>query len=199
MSIDFLPITVIAAIVIFLSKETLEYIRNRRMKLKKLLVFKRMIAEEVEINTAVLSSLYSALTTICDDTANIERTPRILKTPSGGIRIEFEAHPICFGTGWPLLPLSRTVFDRLYLELAELDPSFFETTARVYSAVAEIKHVRDSLIDHIENNNQTPDGFLASFSEWAQGVLEESRGSLATLYFECTGKTLERGKLRSFT
>ncbi|OGT69873.1 MAG: hypothetical protein A3H44_14320 [Gammaproteobacteria bacterium RIFCSPLOWO2_02_FULL_57_10] len=198
MSTTLLPITVIAAILIFFVKELLEYVRSKKKKSKKLAVYKRMIAEEIEINKTALGSLSQTLSTIRDGTDERNRIPRIIRTPSGALRIEFKEDDEDYGSGWPIPPISKAVFEKLYLELAELDPSFFEESARTYEAVAEIKHIRDSLIDYIEEDTLRPNGFLNSFAEWGEGQLEHSKSALSDLYFKCTGKQLERGRLRSF-
>jgi len=196
METSLLPITVIVAITIFLVKEGLELWRKHQAHQRQTLAIKHMIADEIEKNNSVLSTLISTLVKIKDEHENFKIS--LLTTPSGSLRIGFKELTGQNETSWPIPNVSRAVFNKTFVQIASLNSELFKEAKNAYESVSEIEHIRDSLIDHIEDNAWQPDGFMVSFTEYGLEELIDAYLNLSRLYKTCTGNDLDKKKLRTF-
>lgn len=86
---------------------------------------------------------------------------------------------------------------KFLLEIATLDKTLFEIMEPAYDGLAEVDHVRESLLNIDEGDNLIPKyDYLAGFAEYALNELEEAEAALAKLYTHCTGRPLTQHRLR---
>ncbi len=196
METSLLPITVIVAITIFLVKEGLEQWRKHQGVQHQILAIKLMLADEIERNNYTLNTLRRTLIKIKDGNEKCEVS--LGSTSSGSLRIEFKESADDFGTSWPVPNISRTVFNKTFVQLASLNIELFNEAKNAYESISEIEHVRNSLIDNIDEKEWHPDGFLVAFSEYGIEELVNAYINLSKLYKACTGNELEKNKLRAF-
>jgi len=189
-----IPPTVIAAATIFILKEALEFVRKIRTRRRKIMAYKKILAEELERNFWAWRSLRSAITRIQNDRAEgVEIIHKIISVPSGGQRLETRYLDGTLLSGSSLPAVFRASFERVLLELAEEDEKLYSLASDAYDEIAEIGHVRSTLINELGSEEDFPlDGFL----EYALETLDSSIGPIKNFYQACTGKALERPKLR---
>lgn len=193
---NILPATVVVAIVLFLIKEILEQLRKYQGHKRQVDAVKQMLSDEIEKNNYTVGTLRRTLIKIKDEHDKYEITLNM--KPSGSLRIEFKEDKESYGPGWPIPNISRTVFDKTYVQLASLDKELFDKAKDAYESLSEAEHVRNSLIDNIEAPHIEGDGFLVSFAEYGIEELVTVYLNLAKLYKECTGRELDKNKLRTF-
>lgn len=63
-------------------------------------------------------------------------------------------------------------------------------------AVAELGHLRGSLINYVGSESETELQFFEGFTEYALEELEDVEKPLAELYKGCTGRELTKPRLR---
>jgi hypothetical protein len=200
---ELLPITVISAIVLFLIKETVEFVKKKAAEKRKKIAFKALLADEIEKNNWAIKILRKTMTSIQEDC----QTHDIFTytTLSGQQRITFiekGKEKDKSGSSWPIPDTHNIVFSKLISEIAVTDKKFFELCSLAYSSVAELKRIRDQLFEVA--NKESPDyshdiGFLPPFADCSLKDIDDAYKNISKLYKECTGKYLESYKIRSFT
>lgn len=195
-----LPATVIAAVVLFVVKEAMEALRRYKADSRKKDALRRLLARECERNHAVLRSLKEACSWLKE--ADDEDSPftfrfRVHFTPAGHLRFVRHVGITESEGSFVLRPAQQELMGRLMVEVAALDAPLFDLLEHAYDAVAEMRHLRDSIIDHLSSDAEDKNEiFLLGFADYALGELEDSYKAIANLYRECTGKELENYKLR---
>jgi hypothetical protein len=86
---------------------------------------------------------------------------------------------------------------KFLLDIATLDKLLFSFMEPAYDELAEVEHVRESLI----NINDKPEqiaarDFVMGFAQYAVDVLQDAEKKLGALYVHCTGKPLTQHRLR---
>ncbi|MCF2847983.1 hypothetical protein NH514_12420 [Pseudoalteromonas sp. ACER1] len=196
MNSNVLPITVIVAIFLFILKELFEFYRRHMADRRKIAAIKRLLSNEIEKNNWVIKSLREHLKGI-QNSWNESNYFVVNKYPNG-CRLE-EKRNDGGGGGAPVYEVSTIVFDKIFFELPALDTDLFDLAEKAYEGIAEIKHITDSLIEHVTNkeDHMAPD-FMLCFCEYALEELNVSHKSLCALYKKCTGKDLITHKLRTY-
>ncbi|RUO29542.1 hypothetical protein [Aliidiomarina soli] len=197
MDSNLFPITVIAAISLFLIKEMVELYRRIMADKRKSSAIKRLLSSEIEKNNWVIKSLRRHLRSVQDGWHESEFV--VVSTHQSGYRIEEKRND--GGSGYsPLFQVSTTVFDKVVFELPVLDEALFKLAENAYESLAEVKHVSNSLVEHITNkDDHIAHDFMAGFCEYALEEIDEAYEHLSILYKKCTGKELKSHKLRSYT
>lgn len=197
MDSNFFPITVIAAISLFLIKELVELYRRIMADKRKSSAIKRLLSSEIEKNNWVIKSLRRHLQSVQDGWHESEFV--VVSSYPSGYRIQ-EKRNDGGGGGAPLFQVSTTVFDIVVFELPVLDGALFKLAENAYESLAEVKHVSNSLVEHINNKDDHPDhDFMTLFCEYALEEVDEAYKHLSILYEKCTGEELKSHKLRSYT
>lgn len=196
--LSILPVTALIAVLVFISRETLEFIRRRNGDRRKLHALTALLARECELNLWSIKTLRRIFSEINTDEsgdsqilAEIERTlsgrsfAKIV-SDDGGI----EAH-----IGIP--KVHRELMSKFLLDVATLDKGLFEVMEPAYDGLAEVEHVRESLM----NVQDAPefigqDGYLKGLARYALDELQQAENALAKLYTYCTGKPLTKHRLR---
>lgn len=86
--------------------------------------------------------------------------------------------------------------DKNLLEVATLDKKLYSALQPAYDAVADLEHVRQSLIYFVDPEDEKDKMHLDGFINYALDELEDVFKELASLYKMCTGKDLEKHRLR---
>jgi hypothetical protein len=196
METTLLPITVIVAITIFVIKEALEHWRKYQSHQRQILAIKHMLADEIEKNNYTIAALRRTLVQIKEKHDKYEIS--LNRTPSGSLRIEFKEEVGGYGPSWPIPNVSRVVFDKTFVQLASLDLELFNKAKDAYESISEVEHVRNSLIDHLEEQEWHPKDLLVAFAEYGIDELVDAYINLSKLYKDCTGNDLDKHKLRAF-
>jgi hypothetical protein len=144
-----LPITVLAAVCLFIIKELVEIFRRIRAKNRKLSAIKKLLAAEIEQNNWVIKSLKKQLNTIMNNWYTYEF--KITTNQEGGTMLfgYIKNDSLNANSRSKIYKSSNITFNRLVLDIATLDPKLFELCESAYDGVAEIKHVSDSLIQYV--------------------------------------------------
>ncbi|WP_445364568.1 hypothetical protein ACJJIQ_10595 [Microbulbifer sp. ANSA003] len=99
-----------------------------------------------------------------------------------------------------IFPVSTRIFSKVIVEIAELDEKLFELSEKAYEGVAEIDHVRESLVGYMRTKGDPDrDAHIESFCDYAVDQLADSFISLHELCKFCTGEDLNSHRLRPYT
>lgn len=187
-----LPTAVYAAILLFLTKEGLEWARRRRTDKRKLSVYKRMLAHECERNNWFIKSLQS-------DAAKVrpEAKAYAIKTDgSGRQRFVFLAPDGTQGASGIFPMVHRSSFEKLAVDVGYVDERLARMVSEALDAVLALEHVRNSVIDYAPaNEDYHRDAFYDSFWKHVRKQLKERHRTLSDLYRACTGKELKEHRL----
>jgi hypothetical protein len=191
-----LPATAFVAILIFAFKEYLEARRRNAADIRKVLALKKVLARDCQLNYTAIDRLIIVMTDIRDGGIYEDATRISFSTsPSGGHVYMLS------GTGsdhgGSLISIQRDALLKHLIEIAGLDEDFYSKCEKALDGLSEANHVYNSLV------YGPPSHFPSSQENYYEGLvdygLEELRKSvdaLKELYLACTGKGLERGKLR---
>jgi hypothetical protein len=192
-----LPVTVLAAVILFALKEVLEGIRRWRSNGRKLRAFKLLLARECELNRWAVERLRDALNAMETDAENdIAKEYTIERRASGMVIFKRgEVGDDDWGS-WPLPEVRLALISDNLLEVATLDKSLFEILESTYDGVIDLKHVRDSLIDFLESEDEHVKAHLDGFPDYGLRELADIQVELERLYQLCTGEQLASGRVR---
>jgi len=196
----YLPLTVLSAIILFVSKEVLEFFRKRNEKKIKLNAIKKLISYELEINNWVLERLFYAINNSKDYLRTFE-SPfiHISYTKDNIERIHFkENSKENEGTSFTIPRVKMDYLEKYLLDIAILDETFFQTAQLTLDSLKELNHIRSSFLDVFENSNSfvTVDDLYEAFHEYALLEKDNILEKIDNLYFMCTEKKLKNKKLR---
>jgi hypothetical protein len=189
-------IAIIVAIIIFFAREILESERRRLASARKLSAIKMTLSRACELNHWTVVSLRRQLKKLQDSenegTLSLEfrrngQAIFVEKSEGGnGSSVVYDAH--------------EEEMQRQLVPVAELDANIAERLEAAISGVAEMKHVRESMISYVLGEGATTanrrSGLLKSFSEYGLGEIDDTFKSLDALYQACTGKSLSAHRLR---
>jgi hypothetical protein len=192
---SFLPATVVAAIVLFLLKECVEGFRRYKSEGRTKAALRTLLAFECERNHATVKSLGSIVSTVQDwdakDPYSIKVSLQFFK--DGEIVFHRSNHDDGSSGSCVLRPSYREFMSKQLLVVATLDAALYRALQPALDAVNEMEHVRQSLINHIEDPERT---HLNGFTHYALDELDDIYRKLSTLYSECTGKQLQSHRIR---
>lgn len=189
----YLPITVVAAIAIFLMKELLEYRRRRSADRKKIAAYKRVLARECERLGWVLAVYKNVLEVIFDSEVGHEkRTYSISRGVGQSAELIVDVHSDDNGSGtdvYPIYAADRTFLNKLLIDIAALDDALYLRTERAHDALGWVGHFQEQMI---EGKNLpislTELERLQKLAERAQSSIEKAETEIFSLYKHCTGK-----------
>lgn len=193
----YLPATVIAAVVLFAIREVLESRRRRASERRSISALKQVFAAECERNLWTLTSLEKALEE-ADGTFDAEPPLKFVthQTPSGEYRWKTCYRNNELKSGGVLPSVKRSALDKSVLRVAELNDPLFRAVEEAIEAISELEHLRGSLINFAQSNDPFDKTHFEGFPEWALEQLPDIRASLDKLYKICTGRQLEKARLR---
>ena len=189
-----LPITVVAAIAIFVAREVLEWRRRTKSDGRKLHAIRRLLAAECQKNDFAFSRLFEQVGKI--QQALDCGQEFIIELRQSGMPYLVRKSGTESSSSEPIFPLNTSKIENYLFDAASLDASLFENMENALDSLAELIHVRDSFIDHISNRRIDYEGFFDSFSEYAKEEIDDAIESNRALYFKCTGEPLAVGRVR---
>ena len=193
------PLTVLAAVVLFVAKEIIEAIRRRGDKARKARAIKGLLIEEIELNHWTIGSLRDTLETIEQQHKDDPSTEFALKVDASGgthFRSYRPDQKGGAGSGRAIPLVHRKQFDTFLPALAELDKSLFEQVRNGYSRIGDLEHIRSSLIAYLAEEDPAEKRHLIAFPSYGLRVLREVDEAIRPLYKSFAGKELQKARIR---
>lgn len=190
---------ILVAIGVFITREILEYRRRQTSKSRKILAIKIVLARACELNNWTIKALKRQLTTI-QDSVNPAGSVFIKFLQGGRIRfVETDGN----SESSSIIPeVDASDLKIQLLPIAELDEQLTALLEAAISGLAELHHVRDSMVRYVSGEeglrlHEVPDNdFLKTFAEYGLEELEDSYNALNALYVGCTGSDLTSHRVR---
>jgi hypothetical protein len=194
--LNLLPITVYSAIVLFVLKEIVEAIRRYRAERRKKKAISYLVADEIERNHWTVISLFRIFKEISKSLESSPNAKYELKTTHSGIDRFILTHPDGGWTGFTIPPVNDKQYKAHLPTIAELDKKLFKTLEETYSELAELEHLRASLIDWLVDDSEMKKMFFKDFIEYALSHEGDCVEALKVGYKKSTGKNLEGARIR---
>jgi hypothetical protein len=196
--LSLLPATVVAAIAIFVVKETAEGLRRRSADRRKIHALKALIARECELNYWPVKVIRDILMNVPGpDEENPEVEVRIERRINGRPVARIRALDGGSESTRGIPEVHRELMSKFLLDIATLNGEFFAALEPAYDSLAELEHVRQSLISIHDNEQESGiDGLFGAFAVYALEELRSTEAELQFLYRFCTGNALEKHRLR---
>jgi hypothetical protein len=190
-----IPITAIFAVVIFFTKEILEAVRRYRGEKRKIAAMKILLARECELNLWTIKSIERIVETIREE-SELGSKFEFITPRSGKTLFRVQRKDTDFKSGSNLPETHAEFMDQYLLDAAMLDKDLYTALQSGYDAIAELEHIRQSLIYFVEPEDDQDEWHLFGFVDYALTTLQDVLDRLAVLYKECTGKNLTKFRLR---
>ncbi|MFD2182302.1 hypothetical protein [Rhodoplanes azumiensis] len=193
-----LPITVISGIALFIAKEAIEWLKRARADKRKRSALRTLLARECELNHWAYKRIKDAIEDIKSNFENQEQHEYSIERRKSGEVIFQRAYRDVRWSSFPLPPVQAEQMGKLMLEVAIIDIDLFASLEAAYDSMINLNHVRQSLIDHIEDEDEGDElaGFFETFPEYGLGELATIKEDLEALYRACTEKSLEGFRIR---
>ena len=190
-----LPVTVIATVVLFVLKELFEAVRRYRGEDRKKKALRTLLARECELNNWTIKSIRNIVKIIRDEPEGSSHFEFIF-SKNGKVLFRVNHKKSDYRSGSNLAEIHRDVMDKNILEVATLDKNLYSVLQPAYDAIANLEHIRQSLIYFVDPEDDDDRIHLNGFTHYALDELDDVFKELATLYKICTGKDLEKHRLR---
>jgi hypothetical protein len=179
-------LAIVVAVLIFITREALETRRRRMERAGKLSAIKTLLARNCELNNWTIKSLRAVLEQIQDDFEQAEPPQYSIDMRRSGATY-LKIHD---GSGsWlskPLPEVRRQAFEGQLLNVAELDASLLARLEPAVTMLAELEHVRESLVSYLLREDETDAPHFEGFVEFALVALDDAFNRLEALYIACT-------------
>ena len=192
------PITVVAAVLLFILKEAVEAVRRHRGDSRKMHALKALLARECELNLWTIKALRDILINVPKpDDERPQTVVRIERRTNGSTIALISSADGALRSSRSLPKAHLDLMSKYLLDVATLDSKLFQALETAYDSVAELEHIRESLvrIHESEEEAKMPD-LIRPFAEYALDEIERTELAIAALYKHCTGKKLEAHRLR---
>ncbi|HEX4043792.1 MAG TPA: hypothetical protein VHY10_19005 [Xanthobacteraceae bacterium] len=189
---QFVPITVLAAVCLFIAREILEFIRRRNANGRRTAAIKTMLARELELNNWTITRLQMTF----DDIRDNEGHTDLLVSFSRRGQVFYKTKKHDHVASWPIPEVHSDVLSKHILDIATLDSTLFRAAQTAYDATAELLHIRESLVQALHDEDPDIPQDLESFVEYARRVVEQITPDFADLYRQCTGKPFDAERIR---
>jgi hypothetical protein len=192
-----LPVTVFAAIILFLTREVLESVRRTSANKRKIGALKKLLARECELNLWAMNCLKEALQSA--DEALSDEPPGSMvvnRAPSGQEHWEQRDSEGRMRRGGALPAVRRAMMESTALGVAELDRRLFSALEAALESTAELDHARGTFVDFADTTDPLEADHFGGFVEWALEQFGGVYDGMNSLYEACTRKKLEKPRLR---
>lgn len=190
---QFLPATVVGAIVLFIIKEIIESVRRYRTNGRKRKAVRRLISDEIERNYWVIKSFKNHLDNV--DMAFSEQGYNLqIKRDALGRRHLRLSHEKEGYSQSPILNAQSQVISSNLFNVADVDEEVFPLVLEVSDSLRSVDHLVDSLIEQVESEDEYR--HLDGFAEYARGELNEAEAALVKLYKKITGSNVIEHRVR---
>lgn len=185
----YLPVTVLCAIGLFVTKEGAEFFKKRAEKKRKITAYKSLIAEECMKNAWALKSLRSHVKALGDPCLG-----RVLLQATSYGDILTHLYEDDSGGGAPIVDVHSKIFEKAVVDIAVIDSELFSYSKVAYEALAEVTNCLNQLREFSRKNDLM---HLKRLADYSSDVLDIAEADLKSLFIFCTGKELSP-KVRSF-
>jgi hypothetical protein len=190
---NFFSAAVVVAIAIFLTREILEALRRRAANIRKLRAIRTLLAAEIERNNFTLTTL-ADIANEADAALKNKGHVSIDREGDGRLRIKVDRSD--GSRSWPVPTVHNAALGQYLLELALLDKILFESALSLSDALAQLEHVRASLVREVMAFTAGRPHNLETFHEYASREIEWAREQLESLYRLCAAKELTTQRVR---
>ena len=195
-----IPASAFVAICLFIIRELMDSYRKSKTKKNEIRALKTIFARECQLAWYINGQIKE----LCEEFAPYEKIPMrehplsfsVSKTAAGKIRyvVTENDNPLSYGL---LSKPSVATFTKHLYDLSKLDSVFYEKVNLAYTAVIELKHFYDSLVDNEDTSRLIGiNNIMYGFASYALEEIEWIESELKNLYQYCTGNELTRGLLR---
>lgn len=181
---DIVPVTVVAATILFMARELLEALRRYKSNRRKLVALRSIISIECERLQWFIKSMRSHAENILEAIQNehhvVLRDYRI-----EDLRI-FINHPEGEGSS-PVPKVATDIFQKYLFEAASVDRNLFDAMSELNTSLPMFLHLRAGLIYHVGEASH----FLGGWCEYCLRELVDLEVNLFKLYRVCkTGNSV---------
>jgi hypothetical protein len=191
---DINPISIgaIVAISIFIIREILEAYRKSNARTRKVKALKAIISEEIEINYWAWLQIKTIVTKVKEQP---KTTDFQITTSSSGVE-RFKFIRIDGGGGGGSFPqVAEIIFNKLIIDIAELDKDFYDKAILYSKSIAELKHLRNGAYDFL-HEAELVDNYAEGFADYALEELPPIYVAMSKFYEICTDNTLKKHRMR---
>ena len=193
---NILPIAAIVAILLFVLKETFEFLRRSGERRRKRAAIRELLQHEVAENYRVLNCLFSAIDSTTREEILPEEKDTIVVQHSGRREYARVDENGLVVSGCPLPPVRTAEFNRLLPSAAELDKKLYSEIRLGYQHVHQLDHLVNSFVDFVTGSPMEREMFFDGFRQYASGYYDEIDRGLRRLYAVLAGRELEYKGLR---
>lgn len=198
---NLLPISVIAAIILFITKEIFEFFKKIKANKSKVRAISYLLSEEMKLNHWSLKKLFEGCRTL---SYLFEKHPkalfRVRQTRFGTDHFEFKEDSS--GSAWsghtlPVFCLNQ--FNNLLPSLAELNFKLAKKVQDSYEEILELEHYRRTIIIFVNNEMHEEEVFRDMTKHFISDFAKEEKDYFSSLekgYKALTGNQLKEFKLR---
>lgn len=195
-----IPASAFVAICLFILREWLDWRRKSKTRKNEISALKKIFARECQLAWNVNEQIK----TLCEKFAPYEERPMhecpldlsVTKTAAGKTRYTITENNV-LRSGGPLSEPSVTTFTKHLYDVSKLDSAFYEKVNLAFTAVIELKHFYESLVDNEDTAKLIGiDNVMYGFSGYALEEMIWIEREIKALYQYCTGEELTVGLLR---
>jgi len=191
-----LPITAMAAILIFIAKEILDFIKSRKRSKKTKEIVKLLLAYEIELNFWTLKNLFNLLTELNKYNSLDDLNLSIQK----GIETNYSVKVRHINSdslyGQAIVPFHTERFERVLFHIGELGEESYNKIQIAYSSLNELNDYRLQTINLFAKNEwiDLPDHTFAVLQSFSNNY-DKYYQDLNSAYICLTGKKLTEHRL----
>lgn len=190
------PITVLAAVLLFGAREILELRRRKAADKRKRQAFMKVLARECELNLWRIERLSEVLSAMQE--AGVKDDASLVQTTKGGEdSFIVIVGPAGNSRGLALRPVTRSTVEKHLVEIAALDEQLYSLCDALLDGLADTQHVFRCLTEgppiHFPS---TPGNYYDGVATYGIKAIATAKTSMSKLYKECTGHELSRGRVR---
>lgn len=195
-----IPASAFVAICLFIIREWLDWHRKSKAKENEVRALKKIFARECQLAWNVNGQIK----TLCEKFAPYEAKPMhecplnlsVSKTAAGKTRYTVTENDDPRWGGFLSEPSVATFTKHLY-DVSKLNSAFYEKVNLAYTAVIELKHFYESLVDNEDTAQLIGiNNVMYGFSGYALEEMVWIERELKALYQYCTDEELTEGLLR---
>ena len=194
-----IPFTVLSALIIFIAKELLEFIRKYKSERRKKESERLILEHEIQLYHWAIRTFFrllKELTEIFNEFPQAEYRLHIAYDGSEHLRLKREPKET-IESGQSIPPFVNEQFKRMLPTIAELDKTMFKLLQEAYSKLAELEHFRKTVVEFLAGGDTMPeDGTREFFIPKLSQEESDYYNPLNKAYQKLTGKPLKYWKLR---
>ena len=180
-----ITITVVSAIVLFVIKEILDFIKIRRSDGRKRVAIRTLITKECEVNYDITRAIEDILRHIKTWISSNDINVKVEKLVDGRSNIVIKMENRYFS--YVMSKSHKDILEKNLLDIAVLDKILFEKSAKAYENLGYLDSIISDMCDIPTYGKENVRVFILETHE----QLAEIQDVISDLYRECTGKELK--------